>query len=100
MTDPESLPQATVTVGNYVGLCILIRFPDVADTISQQEVTNFCNLPGYSGFGNNGSVRDYFFDNSRGKLTYTNAVTQYYTAAHNRSYYTDPTISYGTRARN
>ncbi len=98
-TAPEALPQATVTVGNYVGLCILIRFPDVADTISQQEVNNFCNLPGYNGFGNNGSVRDYFYDNSRGKLTYTNAVTQYYTAAHNRSYYTDETISYGTRAQ-
>jgi M6 family metalloprotease-like protein len=98
-TDPEALPQATVTVGNYVGLCILIRFPDVADTISQQEVSNFCNVPGYNGFGNNGSVRDYFHDNSRGKLTYTNAVTQYYTAAHNRSYYTDPAIAYGTRAK-
>jgi M6 family metalloprotease-like protein len=96
---PESRPLATVTVGNYVGLCILIRFPDVAETISQAEVSNFCNLPGYNGFGNNGSVRDYFYDNSRGKLTYTNVVTQYYTAAHNRSYYTDPAISYGTRAR-
>ena len=32
-------------------------------------------------------------------MTYTNTVTAYYTAAHNRSYYTDPTISYGTRAR-
>jgi M6 family metalloprotease-like protein len=98
-TAPESMPQSTVTVGNYVGLCILIRFPDVADTISQQEVTSFCNNPGYNGFGNSGSVRDYFFDNSRGKLTYTNAVTQYYTAAHNRSHYTDPAIAYGQRAR-
>jgi M6 family metalloprotease-like protein len=98
-TAPEALPAGTVTVGSYVGLCILIRFPDVADTVSQTEISNFCNLPGYSGFGNNGSVRDYFFDNSRGKLTYTNAVTKYYTAAHNRSYYTDPAISYGTRAR-
>ena len=47
-TKPEALPLGTVTVGNYVGLCILIRFPDVADTISQQEVNNFCNLPGYT----------------------------------------------------
>ena len=99
LTAPDALPQGTVTVGNYVGLCVLIRFPDVADTISQQEVINFCNQTGYTGFGNNGSVRDYFFDNSRGKLTYTNAVTTYYTAAHNRSYYTDPTIAYGTRAK-
>ncbi len=96
---PESQPLSTVTVGNYVGLCILIKFPDISATISQQEVNDFCNLGGYSGFGNNGSVRDYFYDNSRGKLTYTNVVTQYYTAAHERSYYTDPTISYGTRAR-
>ncbi len=99
MVSPDALPQGTVTVGNYVGLCVLIRFPDVADTISPQEVTNFCNQSGYAGFGNNGSVRDYFWDNSRGKLTYTNAVTQYYTAAHNRSYYTDPTIAYGTRTK-
>ena len=98
-TGPEALPLATVTVGNYVGLCILIRFPDVSDTIAQPEVSNFCNLTGYSGFGNNGSVRDYFYDNSQGKLNYTNVVTQYYTAAHNRSYYTDPGISFGTRAR-
>ena len=96
---PESHPLSTVTVGNYVGLCILIRFPDVSETISQQEVNNYCNLMGYSGYGNNGSVRDYFYDNSQGKLTYTNVVTQYYTAANNRSYYTDPSISYGTRAR-
>lgn len=98
-TYSEALPTGAVTVGNYVGLCILVRFPDVADTISQAEVTNFCNTPGYAGFGNSGSVRDYFFDTSKGKLTYTNAVTQYYTAANNRSYYTDPTIGYGIRAR-
>lgn len=98
-SDPQAAPLSTVTVGNYVGLCILIRFPDVPDTISQQQVTDFCNLPGYTGFGNNGSVRDYFHDNSRGKLTYTNAVTHYYTAANNRAYYTDPNISFGTRAR-
>jgi M6 family metalloprotease-like protein len=97
-TAPESLPLSTVTVGNYVGLCILIQFPDVSATISQQEVSNFCNLLSYNEFGNNGSVRDYFYDNSRGKLTYTNVVTQYYTAAHNRSYYTDEAIAQPTRA--
>ena len=95
----ESVPLAAATVGSYVGLCILIEFPDVSHSISVTEVENFCNQPGYTGFGNNGSVRDYFFDNSRGKLTYTNVVTQYYQAAHDRSYYTDPSIAYGVRAR-
>jgi M6 family metalloprotease-like protein len=87
------------TTGSYVGLCLLIQFPDVSGTISRQDVTAFCNQAGYTGFGNNGSVRDYFRDVSEGRLTYTNHVTAYYTAKNNRSYYTDPNISYGTRAR-
>jgi M6 family metalloprotease-like protein len=44
-------------------------------------------------------VRDYYHEVSDGKLHYTNVVTAYYTAAHNRSYYTDPSIAYGVRAR-
>jgi M6 family metalloprotease-like protein len=68
----------------------------VSGTITQQEVENYCNQPGYTGFGNNGSVRDYFFETSDGKLTYTNVVTSYYTAQNNRSYYTDPAVTYGT----
>ena len=96
---PESMPRAGVTVGNYVGLCILVEFPDVAQSISSQQVDDFCNKPGYSDFSNNGSVRDYFYDNSKGKLTYTNVVTDYYTATNNRSHYTDSNIPYGTRAR-
>ena len=97
--DLRSEPMLAPTVGNYLGLCILIDFPDVPQTISRQEVINFCNMTGYTGNGNNGSVKDYFLANSRGRLTYTNVVTQYYRASHNRSYYTDETISYGTRAR-
>ena len=38
MTAPDALPQGTVTVGNYFGLCVLIRFPDVADTIDRKSV--------------------------------------------------------------
>lgn len=95
----RSDPMLAATVGTYVGLCILIDFPDVPQTIARQQVVDFCNQTGYSGYGNNGSVKDYFFDNSRGRLTYTNVVTEYYRATHNRSHYTDPSVSYGTRAR-
>lgn len=92
-------PLPAAKVGNYVGLCLLIQFPDVPGTINQQEVTNYCNQHGYSNFGNNGSVYDYFLDVSEGKLKYTNVVTAYYTAKKNRAYYTDPNVNYGTRAR-
>jgi M6 family metalloprotease-like protein len=96
---PMMMPLLAPTVGNYVGLCILVEFPDVLQTIARQEVIDFCNKSGYSGYGNNGSVKDYYFDNSRGKLTYTNVVTQYYRAKHNRSYYTDPAVAYTVRAK-
>jgi M6 family metalloprotease-like protein len=78
---------------------LLIQFPDVLGTIAQQDVDNFCNQQGYIGFLNNGSVFDYFQDVSGGKLQYTNLVTAYYTAAHNRSYYTDPSIAHRSRAK-
>ncbi len=92
-------PPPNTTVGDYVGLCLLVEFPDVGHTIEQDEVDRFCNEPGYTGFGNNGSVYDYFFDVSSGQFRYTNVVTAYYTATQPREYYTDPAIEYGSRAR-
>lgn len=91
-------PQRT-TVGTYIGLCLPVQFPDVPGTISRQEVDDFCNKAGYTGFGNNGSVRDYFFDNSIGKLTYTSVVAPYYTAKHPRGYYTNEDVAQPIRAR-
>ena len=85
-------PPGRFTVGNYVGLCLLIEFPDVPRTIAREEVQSFCNQPGYANFGNNGSVHDYFRDVSGGRLRYRNAVAAYYTARHDRAYYTDPAI--------
>lgn len=99
LAGPGTAPPAQTRTGNYVGLCLLIQFPDVSGTINRQEVTDFCNKQGYTGYNNNGSVYDYYLDNSAGKLHYTNLVTAYYTAKQKRSYYTDPKIAYGTRAQ-
>ena len=96
---PLMAPPQRQTVGDYVGLCLLIDFPDEPGTIDSDEVSNFCNQQGYSGFGNNGSVFDYFFDNSIGRCRYTNIVTEYYRAQHPKSHYTDPSIAQGVRAR-
>lgn len=96
---PVAAPPARHTVGEFVGLCLLIQFPDVPGTINPAEVADFCNKPGYAGNGNNGSVFDYFVDNSKDKFKYTNIVTAYYTAKNPRAYYTNPQISFGSRAR-
>ncbi len=92
-------PPQRQTVGDFVGLCLLIEFPDVPATIPQSEVDDFCNKVGYSGFGNSGSVYDYFLDVSGGRLRYKNIVTPYYTAKQPRSYYTNESIPQPDRAR-
>ena len=91
-------PPERPTVGRFVGLTLLIDFADYPATISREEVEAFCNQPGYSGFGNNGSVRDYFHDVSDGRLEYTNVVAPYYRARHDRSYYSKESVGYSLRA--
>ncbi|NQT18596.1 MAG: M6 family metalloprotease domain-containing protein [Planctomycetes bacterium] len=91
---------AAPSTGNLRALCLIIDFPDAAGTISPSEIDDYCNQVGYSGYGNNGSVRDYFYDVSDGNLVYTNYVpSQYYTAIHNKSYYDNPAESMGPKAR-
>ena len=96
---PVMAPPQRGTVGDFVGLCLLIDFPDEPETIPRDEVERFSNQQGYSGYGNNGSVYDYFYDNSIGRCRYTNIVTDYYRAEHPKSYYTDPNIQQGIRTR-
>ncbi len=91
-------PPKRQTVGNFVGLCLLIEFPDIPATIPATEVEAFCNQVGYNGYSNNGSVYDYFLDNSSGKLKYTNIIAPYYTAKNPRDYYTKETITQPIRA--
>lgn len=83
-------PPSRTTVGNYVGLCILVDFPDVAGTISQAQVDDYCNKPsGYTSFGNACSVNEYFKIQSNGRLNFTNTVTAYVRMPKPKSYYDD-----------
>lgn len=95
---PMLAPPQRRTVGDFVGLCLLIDFSDEPATITREEVARFCNEPGYAGFGNNGSVFDYFKDQSIGRLRYTNIVAPYYRAKHPKTYYTDRLIPQPQRA--
>ena len=92
-------PPRRPTVGSYTGLCLLVDFPDAPGQVSRNEVDAFCNQPGYSGFGNNGSVMDYFRDVSNGRLVYRTVVAPYYTARHASSHYADTGVAYPVRAR-
>ncbi len=93
-------PGFTVT-GSKVGLCLLIDFDDDPATIARAEIINFCNGDAYAGYGNNGSVKKFFQDNSNNLLTYTNIVTVYIripNTLHPKSYYNDTTLDCGDQA--
>lgn len=93
---PAKARRAAPTTGAVEGLCLLVDFSDVPQTIPRADIESFCNLPGYTGYGNNGSVRDYFHDVSNGNLTYTNVLPAnigpngYYRATYPKSHYDDP----------
>src|SRR5262249_928043 len=60
------------TVGNKCGLTLLVDFDDTPGTLSRAAVVDFLNGDNYKINGNNGSVKEYYADVSRGKLIYTN----------------------------
>jgi M6 family metalloprotease-like protein len=92
-------PPGSTTTGTKVGLCLLIDFSDAPATVSQAEIVNFCNSDSYTGYGNNGSVKKYYLDNSNNLLTYTNVVTIYIRAPQLKTYYNDTTKGCGQQAR-
>ena len=95
---PLLAPPDVRIIGDFIGLCLLIDFSDAPATISREEVDRFCNQPGYSGFGNNGSMFDFYRDNSIGRCRYTNIVAPYYRAKRPKTYYTDRNIPQAQRA--
>lgn len=96
-----SRPTANVVVsgqpkqivsGKVKGICVLIDFPDVRGTVSPSEIDHLLNQAGYRNGGNNGSLRDYYYDVSGGQLTLEHYVaTTYYTAPRKKSYYESAT---------
>lgn len=69
------------------GLTILVDFSDQPAAYSKTDVEAWLNQEGFNGFGLKGSVRDYFFGQSQGKVDYQNEVHGFYRAKNPKSYY-------------
>lgn len=91
-------PPSFTTTGTKVGLCLLIDFPDAPATVPSADIHEFCNGDGYTGYGNNGSVKEYYQDVSGGLLTYTNVVTAYVRMVKPHSFYCDTSKDAGSQA--
>ena len=95
-------PPSFTTTGTKVGLTLLIDFDDDPATIPQAEIVKYCNADSYTNYGNNGSVKKYFLDNSKNLLTYSNVVTVYIripNSKHPKSWYNDITKGCGGQGR-
>jgi M6 family metalloprotease-like protein len=74
--------------GTINGCALLIDFPDRPSTIPVSEIQNFLTKQNYSGGGNNGSVRDFYFDCSSGHMNFVpTATVQYFRAPKAFTYY-------------
>ncbi|AAK76811.1 M6 family metalloprotease-like protein [Clostridium acetobutylicum] len=94
----ESKVKAS-NISNVNGLAVLVDFPDKKSDIPKADIENFFNGVNYTGYGNNGSIRDFYYDVSGGKLTYTNSVIGFYTAKHPKFYYDDINETTGSYAK-
>lgn len=87
---PAPSPPSRTTLGDFVGLCILVDFSDAPGTITQTQVDNFCNQPsGYVEFGNACSINEYYKIQSNGKFNFNNTVTAYVRMPQPKTYYDD-----------
>lgn len=67
-------------IGNYTGICIVVDFSDEPATLNISEFDELCNGDNYTGFGNNGSIKEYFNDVSNGLVVYENVVWGWFRA--------------------
>lgn len=75
-------PQGTV-----YGLTLLVDFSDTAPAFTKEQINAWLNQKGYTDGGLNGSVRDYFLDQSNGKVDFQNEIFGFYRAEQPKSHY-------------
>ena len=80
--------KAAPATGNRKALCVLMDFPDKPMVKTVEEFEALMNQVGYSVGSAKGSVKDFYLENSYGKLDLTVTVVGPYTTANNLSYYT------------
>lgn len=75
------------TTGNRKLVCILMGFKDIAFTKTKADFENLFNQENYATNGATGSVRDFYKEDSYGKLNLSVKVAGPYTAKNTMNYY-------------
>ena len=74
-------------VGTRRFLVILVEFPDLRFSTDKSEFEALMNQLNYTKYGNQGSVRDFYKENSFGKLDLISDVVGVYQAKHESKFY-------------
>lgn len=77
--------------GTIKGLTILVDFSDQASKVAKQDIDDWLNKPGFNKNGCNGSIRDYFYEASHGKVEFQNTIYGFYRAKNTKAYYDEGT---------
>jgi M6 family metalloprotease-like protein len=85
----SSVVTVTPVLGEKKALCVLMQYPDAPMEKTAQDFDNLLNQEGYSVDNAKGSVRDFYIENSYGKMELNTTVAGPYTAAHNHDEYGD-----------
>ena len=85
---PDDINHYRSFSGTIRGIVLLVDFSDEPATHTVQDISDFLNQKGYSKYGNNGSVRDFYRDASNGKLDFIHDLSPtYFRAPNPKSYY-------------
>lgn len=79
--------QLFPSIGKRKVLAVLMQFPDEKAIYPKENFERLLSEPGYNENGCTGSFRDYYLENSHGKLDLDITVLGWYTAAKNRINY-------------
>jgi immune inhibitor A len=79
--------KAVNTFGTVKKLVILANFSDTSYNYSQSAFNGLFNTPGYSSYGTQGSVWDYYNEASYGNLNLETTVSVWVTLPHTMAYY-------------
>lgn len=73
--------------GNVYGLTLLIDFNDAEPAFDKTQIDAWLNQRGYAQGGLNGSVRDYYLEESNGRVDFQNEIFGFYRAKQPKSHY-------------
>lgn len=85
--DLKQSANSKVVIGHIEALVVLIEFADREAYFTKNEVDSFFNQVGYSKYGNNGSVHDYWDAVSQSRVNVHTTVTDYFKAPKTFDYY-------------